>query len=375
MRAAQIQTVEAACKQAIAVLNENLRDIPFAALYVVADNKIELTARTSTEGRHLLPAAMPVSANAYDSPWPLAVALQEKRAVEVLGLMDRDIQVPGKSWPEPVRDALVVPMQAANDQLAGLLIVGVSPRRPLDAAYRTFFDLVAGHIGTAISAAQAYQAERKRADALAEIDRAKTTFLSNISHELQTPLTLMLGTMEEVVNRAKGPAMMSREDVDLLHRNNVHLLKLVSALLDFSRIEAGCMRASYEPTDLGAFTADLSSVFRSAVERAGLRLIVDCRQLPEPVYVDRAMWEKIVLNLLSNALKFTFQGEIAVSLCQRDASVELSVSDTGTGIPADEVPRVFEGLHRVEDAADRTYEGSGIRLALVRDLAKLHGGG
>ena len=95
-----------------------------------------------------------------------------------------------------------------------------------------------------------------------------------------------------------------------MHRNGLRLLRLVNTLLDFSRIEAGRARANYEPTDLATFTAELASTFRSACERAGLRLIVDCPPLPpgEPVYVDRDMWEKIVLNLLSNAFKFTLEG-------------------------------------------------------------------
>jgi len=91
------------------------------------------------------------------------------------------------------------------------------------------------------------------------------------------------------------------------HRNSLRLLKLVNSLLDFSRIEAGRVQASYEPTDLATYTAELASVFRSAIEKAGLTLGVDCPSSPEPLYVDREMWEKIVLNLLSNALKHTFE--------------------------------------------------------------------
>ena len=152
------------------------------------------------------------------------------------------------------------------------------------------------------------------------------------------------------------------------------LLRLVNTLLDFSRIEAGRVRAVFQPTDLASFTADLASNFRSACERAGLRLLVDCPPLPEPVYVDRGMWEKIVLNLLSNAFKFTFEGEIAVTVRQTRGRVEIAVRDTGTGIPAAELSRLFERFHRIENAKGRTHEGSGIGLALVQELVKLHGG-
>jgi CheY-like chemotaxis protein len=110
------------------------------------------------------------------------------------------------------------------------------------------------------------------------------------------------------------------------------------------------------------------------VERAGLKLKVDCPPLSEPVYVDHEMWEKIVLNLISNAFKFTFEGEIEVLLRQTDGAVEFAVRDTGTGIPAHELPHLFERFHRVKAARGRTYEGSGIGLALVQELVKLHGG-
>ena len=140
----------------------------------------------------------------------------------------------------------------------------------------------------------------------------------------------------------------------------------MNTLLDFARIEAGRAQASYQPTDLCALTAELASNFRSACERAGIRFVVDCEPLAEPVYVDREMWEKIVLNLLSNAFKFTFEGEIAVRMRDAGDAVELTVSDTGIGIPPDELPRMFERFHRVENARGRSHEGSGIGLALVR---------
>jgi signal transduction histidine kinase/DNA-binding response OmpR family regulator len=186
----------------------------------------------------------------------------------------------------------------------------------------------------------------------------------------------MLGPLEEMKRESAGTAvpLPHYQRVDLVHRNGLRLLKLVNTLLDFSRIEAGRVQAVYEPTDLPQLTAHLASEFRSAIENAGLTLVINCSPLAEPAYVDREMWEKIVLNLLSNAFKFTFEGTIEVSLGQEDGKLELVVKDTGTGIPADEVPRLFERFHRVEGAKGRTYEGSGIGLALVQELARPHGG-
>ncbi len=115
-------------------------------------------------------------------------------------------------------------------------------------------------------------------------------------------------------------------------------------------------------------------MFRSAVERGGLTLAIDCPPLPQPVYVDRAMWEKIVLNLLSNAFKFTFEGGIEVSLRADGERAVLRVKDSGVGVPPEELPRLFERFHRVEGMRARTHEGSGIGLALVQELVKMHGG-
>jgi PAS domain S-box-containing protein len=245
----------------------------------------------------------------------------------------------------------------------------------LDDNYRGFLDLVAGQVATAIANARDYEEERRRAESLAELDRAKTTFFSNVSHEFRTPLTLMLGPVEELLSRSHTDlAPAAKGQLEVVNRNGLRLLRLVNTMLDFSRIEAGRVQAVFDSTDLGTFTAELASVFRAATERAGLNLKVDCSKLPEPVYVDREMWEKIVLNLVSNAFKFTFEGEIEVKLRADSSNAVLTVRDTGVGIPAEEMPRLFERFHRVQNIRSRTHEGSGIGLSLVLELVKIHGG-
>ena len=257
----------------------------------------------------------------------------------------------------------------------GFLLNDVSRlmRQRFDERSRSFFELVAGQIDAAIADAQAYEAERRRAEALAELDRAKTAFFSNVSHELRTPLTLLLGPLEEAIVNDGVPDPV-RERLELAQRNAVRLQRLVNSLLDFSRIEAGRAHAYYESTDLAALTRDLASTFRSAMERAGLGFTVDCPPFGEPVFVDREMWEKIVLNLLSNAFKFTLDGQVAVRLRPAGDDALLEVRDSGSGIPAHELPRLFERFHRVEGTRSRTHEGSGIGLALVSELVKLHRG-
>jgi CheY-like chemotaxis protein len=185
----------------------------------------------------------------------------------------------------------------------------------------------------------------------------------------------MLGPLQDLLSRSQTHlSPTAAQHLELVNRNGARLLRLVNTLLDFSRIEAGRVKAVYQATDLAAFTAELACVFRSATERAGLQLVVDCQVTAEVAYVDRDMWEKIVLNLVSNAFKFTFEGEICVSLTQIGHSAELRVRDTGVGIPPEEIPHLFDRFHRVPHTRSRTHEGTGIGLALVQELVKLHGG-
>jgi signal transduction histidine kinase len=185
----------------------------------------------------------------------------------------------------------------------------------------------------------------------------------------------MLGPLEDALADSDAPLPPAqRGRVDLVLDNALRLLKLVNALLDFSRLEAGRMRASYAPLDVSGFTAELAGMFQSAVVKAGLRLRVECPPLSQPVWVDRDMWETIVPNLVSNAFKFTVAGEIAVRVLEQPDGVVLEVADTGTGIPEAELPRIFERFHRVSGATGRTHEGTGIGLSLVRELVQLHRG-
>jgi signal transduction histidine kinase len=211
---------------------------------------------------------------------------------------------------------------------------------------------------------------------LGELDTAKTAFFSNVSHEFRTPLTLMLGPLEDALAQASSDALApaQRARLQLVHDNALRLLKLVNALLDFSRLEAGRRQAKFAPLELGGFTAELAAMFQSAATRSGIRLSIDCPVLPEPVWVDRDAWEKIVPNLISNAFKFTLAGDIAVRLRSEPERVVLEVADTGIGIPESEQARVFERFHRVEGTQGRTFEGTGIGLSLVRELVALHGG-
>src|SRR5579862_5551817 len=356
---------------------KNPDDIPFALLYVKSPNGrhayLNQAVRLDGAGEFLAPQSVDLTGESGGPVfWPLSdvftTRMPRKVSVKQFDAIPRGLAN------QRVSDAIVLPVVSrGDDKPLGVLIAGLNPTRRLDADYQTFFELVATQVGTAIQSARVVEDEKKRADMLAEIDKAKTTFFSNVSHEFRTPLTLMLGPLEDSLSGTSLPPN-DREHVEVAHRNARRLLKLVNSLLDFSRIEAGRARAVYQPTDLSSLTAELASNFRSACERAGLELIVDCPPLSEAVFVDREMWEKIVLNLLSNAFKFTFEGKISVRIRESGGRVELSVSDTGVGIPEAELPRLFERFNRIAGQRSRSFEGSGIGLALVQELVKLHGG-
>ncbi|WP_414585837.1 ATP-binding protein, partial [Scytonema sp. PCC 10023] len=369
------KTLRSACLAAADTLNPY--DVPFALIYQVnlQGNSAELVASTGLPPQS---AAAPPTINLTEhlSGWSLVDVLQSREAQLVTDVVNRLGALPGGPWSESPHSALILPFLTSNkEQVECLLVAGISPRLEFNAEYRSFLELVAQQVESSIATARSYEQERQRAEALAELDRAKTAFFSNVSHEFRTPLTLILNPLEQLIAQTHSSLLPEQhEQLAMVQRNAMRLHKLVNTLLDFSRIEAGRIQAVYELTDLAAFTADLASVFRSAIETAGLQLIVDCPPLSEPVYVDREMWEKIVLNLISNAFKFTFKGEIAVSLHSIGDKVELKIQDTGAGIAPEELPRIFERFHRIRGVQARTHEGSGIGLALVQELVHLHGG-
>ncbi|GAA2979341.1 SpoIIE family protein phosphatase [Actinokineospora diospyrosa] len=277
------------------------------------------------------------------------------------------------AWLEP--GVLTLPLLSASSA-AGVMVVRVNPMLEVNGAYRDFLDLVAATTSAVLASAVAQEQERLRAEALAELDRARTELFANISHELRTPLTLIAGPAEDALADVDDPPRPRQRDrLELIRRNAARLRRMVDNILDFTRIESGALRAERVGTDLSAFTTAIARSFEPAVRRAGLRLRLDCPPLASEVHLDREMWQRILLNLLSNAVKFTLSGQITVAVCPApDGRVEISVSDTGLGIPADQLPLVFRRFHRVRGAGGRSQEGTGIGLALVRQLVTLHDG-
>ncbi|HEY6542603.1 MAG TPA: ATP-binding protein, partial [Ktedonobacteraceae bacterium] len=374
------KTAEDACRIAAEALAKNPEDIPFALLYLLKNEgkQAQLAGMSGIMDEAIHPALVDIAGTEDPTTtWPLAQVIRNGQPAVVSDVLDRFGHLLMHSPTEAViHSALVLPIaRPGQAEPYGLLIAGTSPLRPLAGEYQSFLTLVAGQIAGAVASALAYQEARRQAEELAELDRAKTAFFSNVSHEFRTPLTLLLGPIDDALSNHEHPLPEHhRAQLEIVRRNALRLLKLVNTLLDFSRIEAGRALAAYEPTDLASFTGDLAKSFREVIERAGLRFIVDCPPLPEAVFVDRDMWEKIVLNLLSNAFKFTLHGQITVAQHAIDDHVELVVQDTGSGIAEEELPRIFERFYRSHNTEARTLEGSGIGLSLVSELVRLHGG-
>ncbi len=361
--AGRARTPVEACVNAAAEIERATQDVPFALLYLFDDAGVATLAGAANcaRGDTLAPAKLRPGDTA---PWPFMDLVEDPEPVPLVGA------------PSDAVGAVILPMvHSGGGRRFGFVVAGLSPMLSQSPSYMRFQKLLAASISQAVAGAAAYEAERRRAEALSELDRVKTAFFSNLSHEFRTPLTLMLGPAEDALAEGNDLSPDDRERWTLVHRNALRLSKLVNTLLDFSRIEAGRIDASYEPTDLVAMTGELVSMFRSAIDQAGLTLRLDLSPIDEPAYVDRAMWEKIVLNLLSNALKFTFEGCVDVSLRLSGDEFVLVVQDTGTGISATELPHVFDRFYRIRGARARTHEGSGIGLALVAELVRLHGGG
>jgi signal transduction histidine kinase/chemotaxis response regulator CheB len=361
------------CGQVMRILADSPGDVPFALIYLAgADGSARLAGCTGLPDAPTL--APPIVTQMAPSVWSLHATLDRGEPQILDDLATRAPGLLGAGpWPRPPHTALVLPVGATGPRgtPVAVLVAGVSPQTQLDGAYRQFFDLLADQVRTLLAAARARRDAQDKLAALTELNRAKDEFFANVSHEFRSPLTLILAPLEELT----GLPELKNELARMAHRNAVRLLRLVDSLLAYTELEWGrAVPAIEEVADLAALTRDVASVFRPAIDRAGVELRLDCPPLDRAVQLDRAMWEAIVLNLVSNAFKHTFAGVITVSLRQWPGHVELSVADTGVGIPEADIPQLFTRFHRIEGAPARSREGAGLGLALVRQFAGLHHG-
>lgn len=357
---ADVTSVSEVLSRAGEILGRYASEVPFACLHRVDE------AGTVVDSAYV-GLAQPVAASA----WPIQESIERREPI-VVAALPAVVSDAGSSEHRPT-SAIVLPVVGSSQSDGGaVLVCGLNPRRVFDSGYRSFLDLVGENLAAGLASASTREQERQRAEALAALDRAKTAFLTNVSHEFRTPLTLMLAPLEDVIAGARhDPELVARlESVSL---NGKRLLRLVNSLLDFTRVEAGQSEPQLQTVDVGALTAQIASSFAEVCERAGIVLRLECDSVPGAI--DMEMWETIVLNLVSNAFKFTVQGEITVSVARPDPEqIVVTVSDTGTGIAKEDLPRLSERFYRAPNVSGRSVEGSGIGLALVRSLVELQGG-
>lgn len=360
--------------QTIVALRDNPYDFPFALFYTIAENTATLAGATAA-GKVTSNIPEKIDLKAPDQLSALLKEAVHSRTSQVCtDLVTKMGMMPTGAWEIPPDKAIILPIvQSGSMEAYGFLLVGLNPYRLLNEKYSAFFSLIADQVATSFTELHQLEQERKRVEALAEIDKAKTIFFSNISHEFRTPLTLLLSPIEDALNNA-NTLPENRVRIEVAYRNALRMQKLVNTLLDFSKIEAGRMEGKFTRVDVGSFTEDLASTFRSAIEKAGMELVIQREPVQAEVYVDIDMWEKIILNLVSNAFKYSKKGTIRIGVCQEGNEVKITVADTGVGIPADHLDKIFNRFHRVENTEGRSMEGTGIGLAMVKELVRLHNG-
>ncbi|POY37325.1 hypothetical protein C3K47_06045 [Solitalea longa] len=373
----EARTQKEACVIAADTLTFYSKDIPFAIFYLLSDDKKELLLAAVSnlkEDELISPVQVNIQQLRQNDGWNFSSVLETGKTHLQENIQSLFREVPQGPWSDAPNSSVLIPIQGKKqNDMAGILICGISSRIKFDDKYTDFFELLSSQVSNAINTANAIEEERKRAERLEEIDKAKTVFFSNISHEFRTPLTLILGSIEEALKDPQTiPANQDR--LEISHRNAMRLHKLVNNLLDFSRIESNQQKANFVQTDIAAFTENLASNFRSIIENGGLQFKILIEDGIKNVLIDKQMWEKVVFNLLSNAFKFTLHGTITINLYTKKKKLVLEVKDTGVGIPEKELPFMFERFHRVEHTQGRTYEGTGIGLSLIKELIKLHDG-
>jgi GAF domain-containing protein/class 3 adenylate cyclase/ActR/RegA family two-component response regulator len=301
--------------------------------------------------------------------------LQTHEPVLVMDMNDADLPWELERINLPLRgnsrSLMVVPLLADGKSIGSITLREDGRSRKWQPPEVELAKAVASQAAIAVQQSRLYQKTREQAERLIELDRQKTEFFQNISHEFRTPITLIQGPLESAIAAKVG---LSFEQSAIALRNSRRLLRLVNQLLDLQRLDAGRMQPSFRPCDLVDFTSQIIESFRHYCEKKGLKLIGNLAPCPV-VYLDLEKFDKVVYNLLSNAMKFTpEEGTITVSVHKEFGNCILKVKDTGIGIATAQIPYLFERFRQAEGSENRSYEGSGLGLALVKELVEIHGG-
>lgn len=332
-----------------------------------ADPSLEVKGETYLNSGELPRSVVPIAGN------PVLQELLTTRVPVVVDDLEKQpawnvMDLPLRS---PARALLVVPLISDGEIIGSITLRQVRSPRRWQPSEIDLAQAVAAQGAIAVHQSRLYQKTRQQAERLLELNRLKTEFFQNISHEFRTPLTLMMGPLESAVEHHQD---LPLEQSAIALRNTRRLLRLVNQLLDLQRLDAGRMQPTFRPCDLLAFVSQTVEIFRPYCEKKGIEITTDLQACPS-LYLDLEKFDKVLYNLLSNAMKFTASGgKIIVSLEQAGDYSLLQVKDTGIGIRTDQIPHLFERFRQAEGSANRSYEGSGLGLALAKELVELHGG-
>ncbi|MBD1933703.1 response regulator [Funiculus sociatus] len=331
------------------------------------------TASTNQNSKHeaknsqLPQSVVPIAGN------PVLQQLLSTQQPVVIDDLGQQPEMNGFDLPlrSPARALLVVPLLSDGRIIGSITLRQTHKSRRWHASEIELAQAVAAQAAIAVQQSRLYQKTRQQAERLLELDRQKTEFFQNVSHEFRTPLTLMLGPLESAVNQHQD---LPYEQAAIALRNSRRLLRLVNQLLDIQRLDAGKMQASFRPCNLVEFVETIVEAFRPYCEKKGLNLLTYTSPCL-PVYLDLERFDKVLYNLLSNAMKFTpVGGTITVTVESAGDHVRVQIADTGIGIRPEQIPHLFERFRQAEGSVNRSYEGSGLGLALVKELVELHGG-
>lgn len=351
-------TLEAA-QRAVAVLQVNQGDHPLVALFE-ADQPLD---------------AAPVQVALIEQgptpgDWLVAATNVAHEAAQACARVDHTA-APGVHPGVAALHAYPI-VEADSDRPSLVLVVGHSRHRPWDIALSNYLGLCVAQLSAVLTGLRQLTSERQRSEGLVELDVAKSAFLANVSHELRTPLTLIAAPLHDALMNPAIQDEAVRHSLHVAASNVARLTRMVDAILDFSRMEAGRIRPSLSEMDVAGFTRSLAASFEPTIQQAGLTFAVDVPDLPRTALLDHAMYERMVLNLLANAVKYTPEGSIRLTLLDRGDRFVLSVSDTGIGISLADQRRVFSRFEQLSpQPGARSSEGAGIGLAMVRELAAL----
>ncbi|MBE8967488.1 response regulator [Nostocales cyanobacterium LEGE 12452] len=327
----------------------------------------------SSSNHHLPNQRLPYSQASIQENPILQQMLQTHEPVVIGNVSHSPSDVRGFDLPlkMPARSLMFVPLLADGKCIGSITLHEGKKVRQWLPSDIDLAKAVAAQAAIAVQQSHLYQKTRQQAERLLELDKQKTEFFQNISHEFRTPITLIQGPLESAVAAGEG---LSYSQSAIALRNSRRLLRLVNQLLDLQRLNAGRMQPSFHPCDLVEFVSQIVESFRPYCEKKKLHLVTQLDECSR-VYLDMEKFDKVVYNLLSNAMKFTPEGgTIGVRLkSERDRCI-LQVQDTGIGIVKEQIPHLFERFRQAEGSANRSYEGSGLGLALVKELVELHGG-